>query len=146
MYNLLEKQAEISDNDLIITNSIRQSIPPLPLHFNSDNGNINNIKVCILKSNFKDTKHRKLIELQFIIKYKSSKLDHNKDISTLSRHNTFKHKCEILPNVNLPYLCCSNFETSTITTIQFITISLLSLITYITLHLSPFVHYVNLLW
>ena len=40
---------------------------PLPLHFNADDHNINDLNVCILKGNFKDTKHRKITELQFII-------------------------------------------------------------------------------
>ena len=40
------------------TPSIRQkNLLPLPLHFNADNHNINDLKVCILKGNFKDTKH-----------------------------------------------------------------------------------------
>ena len=43
------------------THSIRQKkFLPLPLHFNADDHNINDLKVCILKGNFKDTKHRKL--------------------------------------------------------------------------------------
>ena len=37
--------------------------------FQWDSHNINNLKVCILKGNFKDTKHRKLTELQFIINF-----------------------------------------------------------------------------
>ena len=41
------------------THTIRQKTPlPLPLHFNADGHNINNLKVCILKSNFTGTKHR----------------------------------------------------------------------------------------
>ena len=45
------------------THSIRQKkLLPLPLHFNADDHNINDLKVCILKGNFKDTKHRKLTE------------------------------------------------------------------------------------
>ena len=47
---------------------------PLPLHFNADDHNINDLKVCILKGNFKDTKHRKLTELQFIINFETNKL------------------------------------------------------------------------
>ena len=43
------------------TYSIRQKkLLPLPLHFNADDYNINDLKVCMLKGNFKDTKHRKL--------------------------------------------------------------------------------------
>ena len=42
---------------------------PLPLHFNADDHNINDLKVCILKVNFKDTKHIKLKALQFIINF-----------------------------------------------------------------------------
>ena len=47
--------------------------------------------VCILKGNFKDTKHRKLTELQFIINFDSNKIGFNKDISFLSKYDTFKH-------------------------------------------------------
>ena len=43
------------------THSIRQKkLLPLPLHFNLDGHYINDLKVCILKGNFKDTRHRKL--------------------------------------------------------------------------------------
>ena len=40
-----------------------EKAPSLPLHFNADDRNINDIKICILKGNFKDTKSRKLTEL-----------------------------------------------------------------------------------
>ena len=73
------------------THSIRQKkLLPLPLHFNADDININDLKVCILKGNFKDTKHRKLTELQFIINFETNKFGFNKDISFLSKY-TFKH-------------------------------------------------------
>ena len=55
----LEKLAEIADVDLIITHS-------LPLHFNADDLNINDLNVCILKGNFKDNK-RKLTELKLLL-------------------------------------------------------------------------------
>ena len=43
------------------TYSIRQKkILPLPLHLNSHDHNVNDLKECFLKVNFKDTKHRKL--------------------------------------------------------------------------------------
>ena len=59
----------ISDTDLIITHTIRQKkLLPLPLHFNADDHNINDLNVCILKGNFIDTKLRKLTELQLILK------------------------------------------------------------------------------
>ena len=45
-----------------------------------------------LKGNFKDTKHRKLIELQFIINFETNKSGFNKDIYFLSKYDTFKHK------------------------------------------------------
>ena len=74
------------------THSIRQKkLLPLPLHFNPDDHNINDLKVCILKGNFKDTKHRKLTELQFIINFETNKFGFNKDISFLSKYYTFKH-------------------------------------------------------
>ena len=54
--------------------TIRQKkLLPLPLHFNADDHNINDLKVCILKGNFKDTKHRKLTELQFLINFETNK-------------------------------------------------------------------------
>ena len=50
------------------THSIRQKkFLPLPLHFNADDHNINDLKVCILKGNFKDTKRRKLTELHLLL-------------------------------------------------------------------------------
>ena len=74
------------------THSFRQKkLLPLPLHFNADDHNINDLKVCILKGNFKDTKHRKLTELQFIIDFETNKFGFNKDISFLSKYDTFKH-------------------------------------------------------
>ena len=72
--------------------SIRQKkLLPLPLHFNADDHNIKDLKVCILKGIFKDSKHRKLTELQFIINFETKKFGLNKDISFLSRYDTFKH-------------------------------------------------------
>ena len=69
------------------THSIRQKkLLPLPLHFNADDHNINDLIVCILRGNFKDTKHGKLTELLFIINF-----GFNKDISFLSKYDTFKH-------------------------------------------------------
>ena len=63
------------------THSIRQKkLLPLPLHFNADDHNISDLKVCILKGNFKDTKYRKLNELQFIINFDTNKFGFNKDI------------------------------------------------------------------
>ena len=74
------------------THSIRQKkLLPLPLHFNADDHNINDLKVCILKGNFKDTTHRKLTELQFIINFETNKFGFNKDISLISKYDTFKH-------------------------------------------------------
>ena len=74
------------------THSIRQKkFLPLPLHFNADDHNINDLKVCILKGNFKDTKNIKLTELQFIINFETNKFGFNKDISFLSKYDTFKH-------------------------------------------------------
>ena len=61
------------------------------MHFNADDRNINDLKVCIFKGNFKDTKHRKLTELQFIINFETNKFAFNKDISFLSKYDTFKH-------------------------------------------------------
>ena len=78
---------------LIITHSIRQKkLLPLPLNFNADDHNINDLKVCILKGNLKDTKHRKLAELQFIINFETNKFGFNKDISFLSKYDTHKHQ------------------------------------------------------
>ena len=69
------------------THYVRQKKPlPLQLHFNADGHNINDLKVCILKGNFKDAKHKTLTELQFIINF-----GFNKDISFLSRYDTFQH-------------------------------------------------------
>ena len=48
--------------------------------FNADDHNINDLKVCILKGNFKDNEHRKLTELQFIINFETNKFGFNKDI------------------------------------------------------------------
>ena len=45
---------------------------------------------CILSGNLTDTKHRKLAKLQFIINFETNKFGHNKDISFLSRSDTFK--------------------------------------------------------
>ena len=74
------------------THSTRQKkLLPLPLHFNADDNNINDLKVSIFKCNFKDTKHRKLTGLQFIINFETNKLGFNKDISFLGKYNTFKH-------------------------------------------------------
>ena len=74
------------------THSIRQKkLLPLQLHFNADDHNIKDLKVCILKGNFKDTKHRKLTELQFIINFENNKFGLNKDISVLSKYDTLKH-------------------------------------------------------
>ena len=74
------------------THSIRQKkLLPLPLHFNADDHKIDDLKVCILKGNFKDTKHRKQTELQFIINFETNKFGINKDISFLSKYDTFKH-------------------------------------------------------
>ena len=88
----LEKQAEISDTDLIITHSISQKkLLPLPLHYNADGHNINDLKICIMKCNFKDTKHRKLTELQFIINFETNIFGLNKDISFLRKYDAFKH-------------------------------------------------------
>ena len=43
------------------THSIRQiKLIPLSLHFNADDHNINDLRVCILKGNLKYTKHRNL--------------------------------------------------------------------------------------
>ena len=81
-----------TDTDLIITHTIRKKkLLPLPLHFNADDHNINDLKVCILKGNFKDTKHRKLTERQFIINFETNKFGFNKDISFLRIYDTFKH-------------------------------------------------------
>ena len=78
------------------THSIRQKkLLPLPLHFNADDHNIDDLKVCILKCNFKDTKHRKLIELQFVINFETNKFGFYKDISFLRKYDTFMHKGEI---------------------------------------------------
>ena len=64
------------------THSNRQKkLLPLPLHFNADDHNINDLKVSILKGNFKDTKNRKLTELQFIINLETNKFGFNKEIS-----------------------------------------------------------------
>ena len=75
------------------THSIRHKKPfPLPLHFDADNHSINDLKLCLLKGNFRDTNNRKLIEIQLFISYKTNKFCINKDISFVSRHDTFKHK------------------------------------------------------
>ena len=49
-------------------------------------------KFCTLKGNCKDTKQKKLTELQVFMKYESNKLGLNKDTPFLSTHNTFEHK------------------------------------------------------
>ena len=75
------------------TYSIRQKkLLPLPLHFNADGHNNNDLKVCIMNGNFKDTEHRKQTEFQFIINFQTNKFGVNKDISFLSRYDTPKHK------------------------------------------------------
>ena len=72
--------------------SIRQKkLLPLPLHFNADDSNINDLIVCILKGQFKDTKHRKLTELLFIIYFETNKFGFNKDIYFLSKYEAIKH-------------------------------------------------------
>ena len=40
--------------------SDRQKPIPQPLHFSTDNHDINDLKDCILESNFKDNKHKNL--------------------------------------------------------------------------------------
>ena len=64
----------------------------MPLHFNADGQNINDLKVCILKGKFKDIKHRKLTELQFINNFEAIKFDFNENIFFLSKYDTSKHK------------------------------------------------------
>ena len=81
----------ISVNGLTLNVKTLNKHLPLPLHFNTDDHNINDLKVCILKGNFKDTKHRKLTELQFIIYFETNKFGFNKDISFLSKYDSFKH-------------------------------------------------------
>ena len=99
-HNILGKQVEISDTDLIITHTIRQKkLLPLPLHFYADGHNINDLKVCILKGNFKDSKHRKLTQLQFFIHFETNKFCFNKDTSSLSKYDTFKHYGQICPTL-----------------------------------------------
>ena len=71
---------------------IQKKLLPLPLHFYADDHNINDLNVCILKGNFKDTKHGKLTELQFIINFETNKCSFNKDISFLSKYDTYKHQ------------------------------------------------------
>ena len=74
------------------THSIRQKkLLPLPLQLKADGHNINHLKVCILKGNFIDTRHRKLTELQFIINFETNKFGLNKDIFFVSKYDTFKH-------------------------------------------------------
>ena len=74
------------------THSVRQKkLLPLPLHFNEDDHNINDLKVCILNGNFKDTEHIKQTELQFINNFETNKFDFNKDISFLIKYDTFRH-------------------------------------------------------
>ena len=70
---------------------IQKKLLPRPLHFNADDHNINDLKVCNLKGNFKYTKHRKPSELQFIINFETNRFAFNKDISFLSKYDTFKH-------------------------------------------------------
>ena len=72
-------------------NNHTHKLLPLPLRFNADDHNINDLKVCILKGNFKVTKHRKLTELKFIINFEINNFGSNKDISFLSKYDTFKH-------------------------------------------------------
>ena len=54
---------------------------PLSLIFNANDHDIIDLNVCILKAKFKDNKHRKLTELQFIINFETNKFWLNKDIS-----------------------------------------------------------------
>ena len=46
---------------------------------------------CIVKGNFKDTKHIKQIEQQFIINFVSNKFGFNKDITYLSKYDTIRY-------------------------------------------------------
>ena len=62
-----------------------------PMHFNSDGHNINDLMVCILKGNFKDTIHSNLTELQFIINFETYMFVLNKDISFLSGYYAFRN-------------------------------------------------------
>ena len=70
---------------------------PYPLSFECTRSimhrrnDLNDLTVCILKGNFKDTKHRKLTELQFIINFEKNMFGFNKDIYFLSKYATFKH-------------------------------------------------------
>ena len=66
---ILEKLAEISDTDLIITHSLSDRKRFFLCHCISMQKIINDFKACILKGNFKDTRHRKLTELKFIISF-----------------------------------------------------------------------------
>ena len=75
------------------TQTIRQkNLLPLPLHFNGEYHNINDLKVCILMYNFNDTKRRKLKKLQFIINFKTNNFVFNNDISLLSKYDAHKHQ------------------------------------------------------
>ena len=76
---------------------------PLLLHFNADGHSINDLKVCILKGNFKDTEHRKLAELQLFIDFENNKFGFDKEISFLSRYDTFRHKGYLFFTVILSY-------------------------------------------
>ena len=95
MHNILVMLAENSDTHFIRHNKFL----PLPLYLDADDHNINDLKVCILKCNFKDTIHRKLTELPFIINFKTKTFGLNKDISFLTRYDTFKHQRYIFPNL-----------------------------------------------
>ena len=44
----------------------------LPLPFNADNRNINDLKVCVLRCYFADTRHIKMTELHFVNKYETN--------------------------------------------------------------------------
>ena len=85
--------AVISDADLIITHTLSDRKSFFRCHCNS----MQMITILmifwfeILKGNFKDSKRRKLTELQFIINFERSKFGFNKDISLLSKYDALKH-------------------------------------------------------
>ena len=87
----------------------------LPLHFNEDDHNINDHNVCILKGDFKDTKHRKLTGLLFIIMIKTNKFGLNKDISFLSRCDAYEHKGIYLSSSHFTIFSWSYISTPTFT-------------------------------
>ena len=63
---------------------------PVAEHFNSSNHSLDDLKFCIIGTNFKDREARKLTEMKFIINTRSFETGLNKDLGWLSNFTFYK--------------------------------------------------------